>query len=85
MLGWIAARLILAGGGHPQKACICKLFQRVDGDPDWYPGKQTTNNWDLACLSEAEREWVEANCVAVHVAEPVFQQRDGKRQRLISS
>ena len=32
-----------------------------------------------------EREWVDANCVAVHVAEPVFQQRDGKRQRLICS
>ena len=45
----------------------------------------TTNNWDLARLSETEREWVDANCVAVHVAEPVFQQRDGKRQRLICS
>ena len=40
------------------------------------------NNWDLGCLSVAEREWVEANCVAVYVGEPVFQQRDGKRQRL---
>ena len=45
----------------------------------------TTNNWDLARLSETEREWVDANCVAVHVAEPVFQQRDGNRQRLICS
>ena len=39
MLDWIARRLLLAGGGHPQKACVCKLFKRVDADPDWFPGK----------------------------------------------
>ena len=33
----------------------------------------TTNNWDLNCLSATEREWVEANCVPVHVDVPVFQ------------
>ena len=32
----------------------------------------TTNNWDLSCLSAADREWVTASCVAVHIAEPMF-------------
>ena len=32
----------------------------------------TTNNWDLSDLSEDEVEWVHANCVAVHVTEPVY-------------
>ena len=35
----------------------------------------TTNNWDLTRLTEAELDWVRANCVAVHVAEPVFEAR----------
>ena len=33
----------------------------------------TTNNWNLTGLTPPEREWVEANCVAVNIAEPVFQ------------
>ena len=32
----------------------------------------TTNNWDLTVLTPAEREWVEANCVAVSVPDPVY-------------
>ena len=32
----------------------------------------TTNNWDLNVLTAAEREWVEANCVAVSITEPVY-------------
>ena len=33
----------------------------------------TTNNWNLTGLTPAERERVEANCIAVNIAEPVFQ------------
>ena len=32
----------------------------------------TTNNWDLTGLTADQRDWIEANCVAVHVTEPVF-------------
>ena len=32
----------------------------------------TTNNWDLSVLKADEREWVEANCVAVSISEPVY-------------
>ena len=33
----------------------------------------TTNNWFLEALSEAGRNWIEENCVAVYVPEPVWQ------------
>ena len=33
----------------------------------------TTNNWRLEELTDEDREWVTANCIAVHVAEPVFE------------
>ena len=32
----------------------------------------TTNNWKLDCLAEDEVDWVNANCVVVHVDQPVF-------------
>ena len=32
----------------------------------------TTKNWCLDALTDEEREWLGANCVAAHVTEPVF-------------
>ena len=32
----------------------------------------TTNNWNLSGLAEDELEWINANCVVVHIAEPVY-------------
>ena len=32
----------------------------------------TTNNWDLGGMSAADADWIGANCVAVHIAEPVY-------------
>ena len=37
----------------------------------------TTNNWDLTGLSEAELDWVRSNCVAVHIAEQVYESSRG--------
>ena len=28
-------------GAHPTSAAIQQLFDRIDNDPDWYPGKQS--------------------------------------------
>ena len=39
-LSWIAARVEKVGGGRPTKVAILQLFQRVDADPEWFPGKQ---------------------------------------------
>ena len=33
----------------------------------------TTNNWNLGTLAAIDREWIEGNCVAVEIAEPVWQ------------
>ena len=37
----------------------------------------TTNNWDLTGLSEVELDWVRSNCVAVHIAEQVYESSRG--------
>ena len=39
----------------------------------------TTNNWRLDKLTDEDSEWVNANCIVVHVAEPVF---DARRMRV---
>ena len=35
----IADRVTKVGGGHPSREAIRKFLDRVDEDPDWYPGK----------------------------------------------
>eukprot|EP00973_Karenia_brevis_P083196 11537077-Karenia_brevis.AAC.1 len=35
----------------------------------------TTNNFNLTSLAAVDREWVEANCYAVCIAEPVWDSR----------
>ncbi len=32
----------------------------------------TTNNWDCSGFSEADKNWLETNCVAVHIAHYVW-------------
>ena len=38
-LPWIAARVTKIGGGNPGTSALCELFQKVDADSDWFPGK----------------------------------------------
>ena len=38
-LPWIAARVAKVGGGNPATSPLHELFQKVDGDPSWFPGK----------------------------------------------
>ena len=33
----------------------------------------TTNNWEYGSFSVADRDWIEANCVAVHINAPVWE------------
>ena len=42
----------------------------------------TTNNWDLTKLTDAERSWVETNCVVVHVENAVYEDRLPAAKRL---
>ena len=32
----------------------------------------TTNNWDISAMSRADRNWIETNCVAVHIENRVW-------------
>ena len=34
----------------------------------------TTNCWEYADYPEADRDWIEANCVAVHISSPVWEE-----------
>ena len=38
----------------------------------------TTNNWRLETLADEDREWLNANCIAVYVAEPVFEAKQAR-------
>ena len=40
-LPWIAERLTKVGGGSPSKQALEQLFERIDNDTDWFPGKHT--------------------------------------------
>ena len=35
----IADRVTKVGGGHPTREAIRQFLERVDADPEWYPGK----------------------------------------------
>ena len=35
----IADRVTKVGGGHPTREAIRRFLDRVDADPEWYPGK----------------------------------------------
>ena len=35
----IAERVTKVGGGHPSREAIRRFLERVDDDPEWYPGK----------------------------------------------
>ena len=38
---WIAARLQKEGGGEPGRSALFQFYEKVDNDPDWFPGKHT--------------------------------------------
>lgn len=36
---WIASRVTKIGGGNPGTGSLHELFAKIDGDPEWFPGK----------------------------------------------
>ena len=36
----------------------------------------TTNVWSYASFSEPDKNWIESNCVAVHISQPVSRSGD---------
>ena len=39
MKTFICSKLKKKGGGSPTVAALCQFFDKVDADPDWFPGK----------------------------------------------
>ena len=62
----IAAKLEKIGGGHPTKAAVCNLLQRIAGDPEWYPGKRPDASRSKGVPSGAPRSL----CVVPHSKDP---------------
>ena len=68
MFSWIAQRVRKGRGGkakgpqgHPAVASIAEFFQKVDGDPDWFPGKHSdTPRGPKRVLSGAKKSAVAA-------------------------
>ena len=41
-LPWVAARVVKNDGTHPSKQALFQLFNCIDSDPDWFPGKHNS-------------------------------------------
>ena len=57
LLAFVAAHVKTTKGGgptgaHPTRTSICDFFAKVDGDPEWFPGKQsdTRRGSTWACM-----------------------------------
>ena len=62
----IAAKLEKIGGGHPTKSAVCKLLERIKGDPEWYPGKRPDASYGPApVLRGAKRKQVAASAMTL--------------------
>ena len=64
-LPWIAARVTKVGGGHPSPASLHELFGKVDGDPDWFPGKHSgTKRGPKPLLTKSKRMCIARSAMA---------------------
>jgi len=75
LLGSIAAKLSLIGGGHPSKEAVRQLLSKVDDDPAWYPGKRYQEKFGPApALNGAKRRCIATSAMAAKKAgtEPTY-------------
>ena len=71
----IAGKLTLVGGGHPSKEAVRQLFERIDGDKDWYPGKRAAATYGpKPALSATARRNIAQSAMALKAAgvEPTY-------------
>ena len=78
---WIASRLTKVGGGSPTKQSLHELFNKVEDDSEWFPGKHSGKKRGrkplltpakrrciAQCAMAAKRNYGEEPCVAAVVA-----------------
>jgi hypothetical protein len=65
LLGSIAEKLTRIGGGYPSKEAVRLLFERIDEDPAWYPGKRYQAGFGPApALNRAKRLCIAKSAMA---------------------
>ena len=68
-LSWIAERVTKTGGGHPEKQSLHEFFAKVDGDPEWFPGKHSgKQRGPRPVLNKAKRRCIAASAMAAKKA-----------------
>ena len=68
-LSWIAERVTKTGGGHPAKESLHEFFAKVDGDPEWFPGKPSgKKRGPQPVLNKAKRRCIAASAMAAKKA-----------------
>ena len=50
----VAEKLTKVGGGAPTPRAVLKLFEKIDGDEEWYPGKIAEGRGRKPALSGAK-------------------------------
>ena len=64
-LAWIASQLTKSGGGAPTRAALHELFAKIDGDPEWFPGKHSgVKRGPKPLLTAAKRRCIAASAMA---------------------
>ncbi|CAK0797152.1 unnamed protein product [Prorocentrum cordatum] len=62
---WVAARLTKSGGGAPARAAVHTLFTKIDGDPEWFPGRHSgAKRGPKPLLTAAKRRCIAASAMA---------------------
>ena len=64
-LPWIAARVAKVDGGNPSRSALHQLFDKIDVDPEWFPGKKWHETRTKPLLTEAKRRCIAASAMAV--------------------
>ena len=61
----MAEKLTKVGGGQPTSKALLLLFEKVDGDEDWYPGKVAEGRGRKPVLSGVARSAIKRSAEAM--------------------
>jgi hypothetical protein len=62
----IAQSVVKVGGGRPGRDAVRKFFEKVDADPDWYPGKRDGERPGPKPALTAQQQNNIAQCAMAH-------------------
>ncbi len=62
MVSFVCGKVKKNGGGHPLPGAISKLFAKIDGDADWFPGQNPQESFGRARVITPTSANVVAQC-----------------------